>query len=191
MSKNLPKNTLSKGYKMATCRPSHSAGRFQDIHDIGGGKDHNRIHFRNLAAANQGSISRHEVSSCEHRYPDLTPYIAVYSNMWYININTDHVNMFEVWKFNIKKNRSPTTFAGLIWGPWRHPVAREQLWSGRRATRWHRGAALVVVWFVHAANSSGRGGDGGGLIVGEEFLLGSWGLETNHACNNIFSRFPW
>lgn len=115
-----------------------------------------------------------------------------------------HVNMFEVWKFNVKKNRSPTTFAGLIWGPWRHPVAREQLWSGRRATRWHRGAALVVVWFVHAANGSGRGGDGGGLFVGEEFLLGSWGLETNHACNNfqqislitssrgiIFQQIPW
>ena len=129
---------------MATCRPSHSAGRFQDIHDIGGGKDHNGIHFRNLAAANQGSISRHEVSSCEHRYPDLTPYIAVYSNMQYININTDTCQ--HVWSLKVQRKKKQVSHnfrrvdlrsltpssgsrAALIWTP-RHPAdTAVQRWS--------------------------------------------------------------
>ena len=193
MSKNPPKNTLSKGYKMATCRPSHCAGRFQDIHDIGGGKDHNGIHFRNLAAANQGSISRHEVSSCEHRYPDLTPHIVVYSNMWYI-LKYEYRYMSTCLKYEsstFKKQVSHNFRRGWF----EVPDAIQWLESSFDLDAAPPADTAVQRWSLFGSCMRPTAVEEEEMEVvfswGRSFSSNVGGLETNHACNNIFSRFPW
>lgn len=97
--------------------------------------------------------------------------------------------MFEVWKFNVKKKGLPQ----LSQGWFEVPDAIQWLESSfdldaappadTAVQRWSLFGSCMRPTAVEEEETEVV------FLWEEEFLLGPWGLETNHACNNIFSRF--